>query len=251
VHRRRFADGEVIIVPGHAGEALYRVHAGTVALHRLCADGTTRVETIGAGGVFGAEALFEDGDGALAASAAGPAEIDIVGHSEFRHRLTGDPALAAAIAVAVFESADRASAAALAGTVSKATETAVPRLILRAADDGLAGQFPPGGIPIEGLPFGVGRAGEGRAGRSRADEVQLALSDDKPYHLSRRHFVIEMNGRIPCVRDCGSFHGTRVNGTALDADNRGTVVALHPGVNKIAAGRRNTPFRFVLVVGED
>ena len=101
---------------------------------------------------------------------------------------------------------------------------------------------------IDRLPFLVGRAGAGR-GKQKPSGIDLALDDRRPYNLSRRHFAVENNGAGLLVRDCGSYHGTTVNGATVGGGETALTAPLRPGENEVIAGSPDSPFRFALIVG--
>jgi len=110
----------------------------------------------------------------------------------------------------------------------------------------LSGQIGEHDIVPDRLPFRIGRHGTDNA-KDFAD-VNLLLRDSKPYSLSRRHFEIAADGAQAIVRDCGSYHGTIVNGKLIGAGTGLRSAALETGVNDVIAGPRDSPFRFAVVV---
>ncbi|MGB0632931.1 MAG: FHA domain-containing protein, partial [Alphaproteobacteria bacterium] len=73
--------------------------------------------------------------------------------------------------------------------------------------------------------------------------------DKRPFNLSRRHFAIEqLNGAL-IVRDCGSYHGTTLNGMILGGQDRPQTAPLMTGESELVAGKPDSPFRFCIIVG--
>ncbi len=53
------------------------------------------------------------------------------------------------------------------------------------------------------------------------------------------------------VRDCGSYHGTIVNGGVVGGDDAVLTAQLRAGENEIVAGNTGSPFRFLLTISRD
>lgn len=102
-------------------------------------------------------------------------------------------------------------------------------------------------LDIELFPFVVGR----EDGKSVNQSVDLPIPDDAPFQLSRRHFMIEDGDEGFEIVDCGSYHGTIVNGAKLGNDGIHFRAPLNPGENQIIAGTPSSPFRFVIVIEGD
>jgi CRP/FNR family cyclic AMP-dependent transcriptional regulator len=105
------------------------------------------------------------------------------------------------------------------------------------------------GIEVGRLPFRVGRLPV-KGEILPTEENDLAFADEKPFNLSRRHFIIEQTRRGLILRDCGSHLGTLVNGVRIGAaPAEGNFALLQPGANEVIAGAETSPFRFTLEVG--
>ena len=53
------------------------------------------------------------------------------------------------------------------------------------------------------------------------------------------------------VRDCGSYHGTIVNGVVVGGDDAVLTAQLRAGENEIIAVNTDSPFRFLLTIRRD
>jgi pSer/pThr/pTyr-binding forkhead associated (FHA) protein len=102
-------------------------------------------------------------------------------------------------------------------------------------------------IAVHELPFRIGRAASGE-GKDTYDVVHLAITDARPFNLSRRHFSIEEENGALLVRDCGSYHGTTLNGQILGGEGRPSSAPLMSGKSERVAGRADSPFRFRILV---
>ena len=93
------------------------------------------------------------------------------------------------------------------------------------------------------LPFVVGR-------HPVDDEVQprrrpdLLIADDRPFRLSRQHFVIARLGERLLLSDLGSALGTIVNGQPIGIHFESDTAVLHRGENHVVAGGPESPFEF-------
>lgn len=107
--------------------------------------------------------------------------------------------------------------------------------------------MPRRGIVVREFPFGIGRKPL-RHQQTPRTEMSLMLIDNKPYNLSRSHFVIEHGPDALMVRDVGSHLGTEVNGERIGVDNILNAMVLRMGENEVAAGGDDTPFRFIIEI---
>ena len=118
---------------------------------------------------------------------------------------------------------------------------------LKPASDATRSGMPRRGIKIKETPFGVGRRPK-RGEQIPRTDIILQFADDRPYNLSRNHFMIELGRPGLMIRDAGSQLGTLVNGERIGLDEPRNAVSLHIGENAIEAGGYDTPFLFVILV---
>jgi CRP-like cAMP-binding protein len=118
---------------------------------------------------------------------------------------------------------------------------------LKPASDATRSGMPRRGIKINETPFGVGRKPK-RGEQIPRTDIVLQFPDERPYNLSRKHFLIETGRPGLVIRDAGSQLGTLVNGERIGLDEPRNVIPLHIGANKIEAGGYNTPFSFILEI---
>ena len=98
------------------------------------------------------------------------------------------------------------------------------------------------GIVVDDLPYSVGR--RSRHMMSGSSMPDLSLEDDRPFHLSRRHFAIVKSGTDIVVQDLESTLGTEVNGEPIGRHFGKDYAELKPGDNTIVAGGHDSPFVF-------
>jgi CRP/FNR family cyclic AMP-dependent transcriptional regulator len=118
---------------------------------------------------------------------------------------------------------------------------------LKPASDVARSHRPQRGIKIKETPFGVGRKPK-RGEQIPRTDIVLQFPDERPYNLSRHHFMIELGRPGLMIRDVGSQLGTLVNGERIGLDEPRNVVPLHIGENAIEAGGYGTPFHFVVAI---
>ena len=228
---RQFSDGALIYRQGDPADGVYRVRSGRVRLRRGSGD---RVGTgdLGVDSVFGDDGFLTGGTRETDAVAVGDVEVEFLRRNEFlailsvQQHFPGD------------SDPDTAG-----------VRPAVPAPAIRLVLDGrrLRTALGVDEIAVHELPFRIGRSASGE-GKDTYDDVSLAIDDVRPFNLSRRHFSIERENGTLVVRDCGSYHGTTLNGQILGGDGRPLSAPLMAGESELVAGRSDSPFRFRIFV---
>jgi hypothetical protein len=120
-------------------------------------------------------------------------------------------------------------------------------ILLAAKTDALRARLGAPAIPIDKLPFVVGRLhleGEGLS----ALVPDLLIEDNRPFRLSRQHFMITRSGQQLLISDLGSTLGTIVNGQAIGHHFMRDTAPLIHGENDVLAGGRDSLFEFTVSV---
>ena len=251
MYERRYGDGEAIFRHGEASTAVYRVRSGLVRVVKPEIDGRPVKFQLHADEIFGFTGLLSGRRRLGRAIAIGDTVIDVVRRWELLRILeAGNDGIRSAFA-AFFDIAQGAAAESMTTNPSAAKpEPAgeIPRLRLIPTGRDLASALGQAGFAVDRLPFVVGRLPDA-ADHPAYFDVDLKLPDTRPYQLSRRHFAIELSDGTLIVRDCGSYHGTTVNGEPIGPRTAGSTTVLDDGENEIIAGAPGTPFRFTVVVG--
>lgn len=238
--QRRLRPGDYLWRRGEPADAVFRIRAGSVRLGP---------ETVAAGpgepALIGGIELITGAARATAAVAADEVVADVLTRAEFMAALTDSSDLAGPFFAAI--AARIAVPEAPAVEPEPEPEPAAPTIRIRPEGRRASGQLPEHGIVPPSLPFRIGRVGS--EGKEYPD-VNLLLRDSKPYSLSRRHFEVAVEGAAVVVRDCGSYHGTIVNGKLIGAGTGQRSIMLGAGVNQVIAGPQDSPFRFAVLVGE-
>lgn len=245
---RIFPAGATVYAQDAASEFVYVIRSGTARVVRRDDAGEHVIAELGAGDVFGEMAAITGRPHLATVTVTSEMTADEIARAVFLRRLSESPGIALAI---LRKTADRLRATDLKlADVRKIEPVIWAEMRLMPLTDTAARQMPPGGLVIRNLPFRVGRrAAKGEhPPQMKVEPVHLILEDAVPYQLNREHFVIEDSAMGPVLRDCGSQHGTIVNGTELGGVHRHLSTSLHEGVNEIVAGIEASPFRFSLTV---
>lgn len=274
---RQFSDGELIYRAGDPADGVYRVRSGGVRLQR--SGGGIQPETpyLGADAVFGGDGFLTGEDRDTDAVAVGDVVVEYLRRNEFLAILGVQPHLLTPLFEPVFNLVRTASATAPNGKSQKPAAAENPDTMNSAFETGFEKVFEAGNLDRAGpvpenlnirlvadgrrlrsamgadeinvyeLPFRIGRAASGE-GKDTYGDVHLAIEDARPFNLSRRHFAIEEEFGALVVRDCGSYHGTTLNGQILGGEGRPLSAPLMTGESELVAGRSNSPFRFRILV---
>ena len=265
---RQFSDGALIYRQGDPADGVYRVRSGRVRLRRGSGD-KTGTGDLGADSVFGEDGFLTGGTRETDAVAIGDVQVEFLRRNEFLAILSVQQHLLSPIFDPIFDLVRPAppSAAApeskssksppsgypgntdagTAGTGSDGPAQAVAAIRLVLDGRRLRSALGVEEIAVHELPFRIGRSASGE-GKDTYDDVSLAIDDVRPFNLSRRHFSIERENGALVVRDCGSYHGTTLNGQILGGDGRPLSAPLMAGESELVAGRSDSPFRFRIVV---
>jgi hypothetical protein len=98
------------------------------------------------------------------------------------------------------------------------------------------------------LPYVLGRVPAGGEERPERDP-DLLIEDEKPFRLSRHHFMITRSDDEIVITDLDSALGTIANEHAIGHHFMRHTAPLHRGENRIVAGGRGSPFEFMVSVG--
>jgi hypothetical protein len=271
---RQFSDGELIYRIGDPADGVYRVRSGGVRLQRGGYTVQPEMPYLGTDAVFGGDGFLTGETRATDAVAVGDVVVEFLRRNEFLAILAVQPHLLSPLFEPVFNLVRSAAAAAPDlqsrksdlleaeavennGFDSARFENApfeksgpVPgNLDIRIVADGklLRSALGAEGVSVRELPFRIGRAATGE-GKDTYGDIHLAIEDDRPFNLSRRHFSIEEEAGALMVRDCGSYHGTTLNGQILGGEGHPLSAPLMTGESELVAGRSDSPFRFRILV---
>lgn len=242
MHERRYRSGGTIFRAGEPSDTVYLVRSGSVALGEAG-------ETATAGDIFGTEGVLTGGTRPDGARAVDEVSLLALERAEALSRLEADDEAFRVLFAALIRdleepAADAAETAEVNGQVNGAAEDppAEPFRIRIAPASEIVAETVGNEHHVRRLPFVVGRHEDGSApGQMPPD---LALPSRPPYWVSRCHFAIELHGDELVIRDCGSFHGTIVNGKRIGGGSNNAMAPLGHGANEVIAGSVRSPFRF-------
>jgi CRP-like cAMP-binding protein len=255
MNSRKFDPGDIIYRRGDEASSAFEVRAGKVRLSWPNESGLAPTEALGVGQIFGDAELIAGVARGATAEAVGDVVLNEIGRDDLKRLFANDAGLSKNFLRPLFEQLRHESDVAY--RILDAEPEAGPpapvvilsQLRLKPAARELYPQMTEDGVRIASLPFRVGRRSTTPiASGDDTGPIHLALADDRPYSLSRRHFAIETRNGGYVVRDCGSHHGTIVNGARIGREIAESVAPLAPGENRIVAGRASSPFRFLLTI---
>ena len=251
MNSRKYDMGDLIYRRGDAAASAFELREGKVRLSWPGPTGIEMTTILGVGQIFGAAELIGGGTHPATAEAASDVVISEIHRDEFIRLCATDAEFAKAVLQPAFDRLRQDAESDQGGQRVEPPPTAsvvvLSQLLLRPAARELARQMDADGLRIATLPFRIGRKSS-RVSKGDDSPVELALYDTRPYTLSRRHFAIETRNGGYVVRDCGSHHGTIVNGTRIGGELALSVAPLIAGENRIVAGRALSPFRFTLTI---
>lgn len=252
MHERRYRRGDAIFQPGDPCDVVYLVRSGTVRREDDNAPAAAPPASFGPGSFFGQDGLLTGGTRAFRARAIDDVALLAVARPEVLERLESDAEAFRALLETLSEPpcapvpvADPAE-----GPEDEAAASTSPLVRLKALDEDVVRMIGAETLEIRHLPYVVGR----RVESSRPSEERvpdLRISESAPFWLSRRHFSIELLDQKVVVRDCGSIHGTIVNGRRIGGRRIEAIAKLDKPKNKVLAGRNGSPFLFEITVVAD
>lgn len=263
---RQLSDGELIYRMGDPADGVYCVRSGGVRLQRNGGGDQPEIPYLGAGAVFGDDGFLTGETRNTDAVAVGDTIIEFLRRNEFLSILTVQPHLMSSLFEPVFNLVRSASDTTADTGMTSSQMDPVENAGIAKTDIEIGGRVPTDldiriiadgrrlrsalgadEINVRELPFRIGRAASGE-GKDTYGDIHLAIEDARPFNLSRRHFSIEHEMGALIVRDCGSYHGTTLNGQILGGEGRPVSAPLMTGESELVAGRSDSPFRFRILV---
>jgi CRP-like cAMP-binding protein len=268
VQTKKFSKGDVIFQEGDESSEAYRLLAGEVEITISTVGGPKALARLSSGEFFGEMSLIDDKPRSATATALADCEVEVFHEENFSTRVLGDPGNLHHYVRTLLDRI-RSTDALLQWHLNKVSPGGQPKASAEAVLRGPAGQMPPAASPtvpvrlrltsttnlgtgtdlnITKIPFRIGRVTQGGHGLSPLAPNDLSVPDEKPYHVSRNHCVIERSGDSYLVRDFGSRSGTIVNGTPIGISFDAFVAPLKPGENTLVLGAHEGPHHFNVVV---
>ncbi len=265
--------GFVFFRQGDTSQEVYHILSGAVDISLATPNGPVSLANLGPGDVFGEMAMIDERPRSATAIAAVPSEVELLSPEDFESIVLNEPARLRPYLASFFERLRNANSrlelalrppkpgpTVPAGpgrptTVPPPGSAAFPtptpsaaiRATIRPANPEAAARCPAPEIVVDRFPFRIGRASASPHGVVAANN--LSLRDQPPFHISRSHCSIDLEGGRVLVRDRASTLGTIVNGEAVGMDAGVLDAPLHPGDNELVLGENESPFRFIVSVG--
>jgi hypothetical protein len=127
-------------------------------------------------------------------------------------------------------------------------ETKVSKCRIVADSDALKKQDVLNNKKIDEFPFFIGRRLE-TAAVDVFKKNHLAIYDERPYNVSRRHCSIEFIDDKYYIRDRGSHSGTIVNGVRINGSGTNEdTIKLNPGENSVILGSLESNIRLKIIL---
>ena len=238
---------EIVYKVGDQPDTIFSVISGFIILRRPSPGGASHEQLFGPGAVFGAAEVLAGTVRTATARAHGDAVVAAHLPVSILNAMIDKPDTANAMVASLLAMATHAHSAED-GQLQINGPNTVRLIPLGQVVIDQMGNAP---LTIDCFPYFIGRKSE----NSDIDidgptdgHSALALLDQRPFRLSRRHLAIDREDGQFIIRDYRSFHGTIVNGIPLTAENGGLKIPLDPGENEIIAGDDDSPFRFICIV---
>jgi CRP/FNR family transcriptional regulator, cyclic AMP receptor protein len=242
---RSFKAGQIIFRKGDASDAAYLVESGEAEVFDEQSGREVRIAILGKGDILGDMGLVEQPQRFLTARAITEVRASPLTREIFTDQMLRRPEESLRYLRAVFTRLRSTCEVLMYGDkvapILVSAHTPFKATLVPITDQA-AKTVPAAGLAIHCSPFRVGRA-------PAPDEVslepnELLLADAQPYHVSRKHFSIEIRADGVFVQDRGSRLGTLVNGNPIGDPNRTGPEKLSIGKSEIIAGSQLSPFRF-------
>ncbi len=268
---RVYNAGDIILKEGDPSDVVYKIVSGDVEVFKEQDGQTIVLGVMKAGEFLGEMGVVDDEPRSASARAKNQVSMIIYEEQEFFRLISRDGSSAERMILRLCERvrtlsrklAEIAVSTGATGAVMDETqcgETQGPqaqtpsrsksgkvRLTLLPLSQQLIPSLPEEGITVVKLPFSVGRSPVGKE-PAPAVPIDLAISDSRPFRLSRQHFAFYQNPRGCGILDLGSALGTEVNGVFVGHNFGKDFEYLKLGENKITAGGVGSPFTFKVLM---
>jgi CRP/FNR family transcriptional regulator, cyclic AMP receptor protein len=258
--QRRFNKGDVLFRQGDVSDSALRVSSGEIEVLREVGTASVVLGHVRAGEWLGEMGVVENRSRSATARAVTDCTVEVLTARQFLDRVSSDPNLARELILRLsirlrkiedkithdlLPMADDHSPDASEGMASPSF---IPTIQLAAQTDVLRARIGAAPIEVTDLPYIVGRVpARGEDGPERGPD--LLIEDEKPFRLSRHHFMITRSDNDLVITDLDSTLGTIANEHAIGHHFMRHTAPLRRGENRIVAGGRGSPFEFTVSVG--
>lgn len=264
---RAYNAGDIILKEGDPSDVVYKIVSGDVEVFKEQDGQTIVLGVMKAGEFLGEMGVVDDEPRSASARAKNQVSVIIYEEQEFFSLISLDGSSAermilrlcervrtlsrklAQIAVSI-GATEAIKDETLKGPTAQArskSKSGKVRLTLFPLSQQLVPFLPEEGMTVVKLPFSVGRSPVGKE-PAPAVPIDLAISDSRPFRLSRQHFAFYQNPRGCGILDLGSALGTEVNGVFVGHNFGKDFEYLKLGENEITAGGVGSPFTFKVLM---
>ena len=269
--KRAYNAGDIILREGDPSDVVYKIVSGDVEVFKEQNGQKIVLGVMKAGEFLGEMGVVDDEPRSASARAKNQVSMIIYEEEEFFRLISRDGSSAERMILRLCERVRTLSRKLAEITVSIGTTDAIQdqtsggepqslpaqtrsksestkvRLTLFPLSQQLIPSLSDEGITVMKLPFSVGRLPVGKE-PGPAVPIDLAISDSRPFRLSRQHFAFYQNPKGCGILDLGSALGTEVNGVFVGHNFGKDFEYLKLGENEITAGGVGSPFTFKVLV---
>ncbi|RMH50128.1 MAG: FHA domain-containing protein [Zetaproteobacteria bacterium] len=241
--RIEFSDGEVIVAEGTKSPAVFFVVEGVVKVTTVDEQGHEVVLAwLRQGEIFGEMSLMCDVPASASVVADGAVTVHRMTLEGFMDAVRSP--LARMVMESLFARLRRMNHRLLElESQLREEERRVDRLRLRAESDAMRAQVGDAPVEVERFPFHIGRGrDDGKLSFFSLWHNDLVIEEHAPYHVSRKHCLIDRRGDDYYLVDRHSHYGTLVDGVQIGGGAADEELHLTPGRHRVQLGRADSPF---------
>jgi CRP/FNR family cyclic AMP-dependent transcriptional regulator len=245
-----FQHGETVIKEGTRGTSAFIILSGAVEVLKKSGKSEVSVATLGEGQVFGEMGLIEDRPRSATVRSLSELKVREIDREHFNELLRTKPSVLIPIMKSLFERLRQVSDLLAEGAPDsgrKSREERAFEVIMKGQTEEAGKVLEDRRFLITKFPFLIGR----EAHQSNSDVFynnDLAISEKKPYVISRNHLAISNEGGALWIVDRGSAFGTIVNGQEIGGQTGLTRAPLDKEENQVIIGPATSGFIFLLKV---
>lgn len=246
--RKQYRKGDVIIEEGLEDlEEAYSLRSGKVEVSRNIDGEKTILATLKPGDIFGELGLTDKRPRTTSVTAIEDVEVDVINMNNLDETIQSNPESLIPVLRMLFERI-RTLNAMVASQKHKTIDNTNWKVTMTGVTEQAQEALNGDSFLIETLPFRVGRESPDLDVMAYND---LTLTDKRPYHVSRNHFMIRRTSRGISIVDRGSTLGTIVNGHRIGSDAKEKRILLKEGENELIVGTEDSPCKFRVMLERD
>jgi len=244
-----FGSGDTVIEEGSKGTSAYVILSGTAKVFKKAGTKEIMIATLGNGEVFGEMGLIEDRPRSASVRAVSALKVRVIDREQFNKLLKKKPATLIPIMKNLFERLRQAGdmlAERESIPYSEAKEVNEYEIIMEGQTREAKQVLDNRKLLITKFPFLIGRY----VPHDPDDDVlyhnDLAITEEKPYVISRHHLSINKEVGLLWVLDRGSAFGVIVNGREIGGTSGVSRALLDKDENQVVIGPATSRYIFLL-----